>query len=140
MFQIKSLPFSFFTSFFSAVLSGVLISMGFPGDTFPCLGVGWVQPIAFVPLFIALWQVCEQNRVFFLNHRISKSGVLLRAFFLVWVTGFVCTAFAFFWTTKPMVHFGGLSQLSSYCIFLLYCLFAGFYWCVLLFPYHFFNT
>lgn len=128
-----------FTAIFAALLSGLLIASGFPGDNFPTLSQGWLLPFAFVPLFLALETIPAPGvRTAYGKTRgeyqIHK-GTFAKAFFFAWLAGVTLAAFAFFWFTKPAILFGKLPSYVAFPGFGIYCLFSGLFLPTVLLPF-----
>lgn len=118
-----------FSATLAALVSGVLVSMGFPGFKFPTLSQGWLLPFALVPLFVAM-ELIESPPPGSAYARTKpesffQRGGFLRVFFLTWIFGSTVAFIAFFWCTYPAILFGNLPPFVAYPAFGLYCLLSG---------------
>ncbi len=121
-----------------AALTGLLVAAGFPGHHFPTLSLGWLLPLAFVPLFVCIDTLpigtsLSGRRTGFAKISGLRRGV--QAFLLCWISGIVMTSFAFYWITYPAILFGGIPQTFTYAGFSLYCLLAGLFFPTVLSPF-----
>lgn len=123
-----------------ALLSGILVAFCFPGEGFPYLSAGYLMPVAYVPLFLALESLGgsgtstsrhgsgAQERPF------SRSNRLKNAFLLTWVSGFVTVLIAFYWCTYPAILFGGIPPLAAYPAFAAYAALSATFFPVIFSP------
>lgn len=126
----------------AAVLSGLLVALGFPGGRFPTLSAGFVLPFAFVPLFVAMAALptasAAQPTRTYRSQKESRVTPLRRgrqAFLLCWLCGVTTASFAFFWCTQPAIHFGGIPPPLAYTGFAFYALASGLFFPAFLFPF-----
>jgi apolipoprotein N-acyltransferase len=125
-----------------AMLSGFLVSMGFPGDKFPYLSAWWLVPFGFIPLFLAIEFLPNESnwlRGKPLSQRTSHGKALRfwHSFFLCWIFGSTLASVAFFWVTVPMIFFGKLPPALAYSIFALYSVLSGSFFALVLLPFSF---
>ena len=132
----RTLSFAYFVA---AILTGFLLSMGFPGTNFPTISLGFVIPLAFLPLFLAMELLptgrVSQGRTARHDYTVTAFGRGRDAFFLCWIAGASLNSIAFFWTTKPAILFGNLPPDLAYAVFALYCLLSGLFLPVVLSPF-----
>ncbi|NBW81493.1 apolipoprotein N-acyltransferase [bacterium] len=128
-----------FWSILAAVVSGVLTSVGFPHFFSVNSPWAWVIPVALVPLLIAIEKLPTTYQSPQRAHATTLRQVTpfsrgLEAFVLCWISGAVLIALAFNWVTVPAVLFGELSPAITRILFVVYCVLAGLYFPILLFP------
>jgi len=100
------------------ILSGILVSMGFPGYQFPTLGYGIVLPFSLIPLFIAIETLPKIHAIHsnLKEHytSFSPNQRAFQTFIAFWIFGFVIQIFAFFWISKPIIYFSSLKPYIAY--------------------------
>jgi len=105
----------------AAILSGLLLSLGFPGYSFPNLALPYIVALAFIPLFLVLFGKKTAHPL--------RDNILL-----VWVFGFTFQVTSFFWISQPIIYFSGFSELTGYLLFLSITLLTSIYFVFLLSP------
>jgi apolipoprotein N-acyltransferase len=127
-----------------ALLSGVLVALCFPGEGFPYLSAGYVMPVAYVPLFLALESLSGTGAT--TNRHTKREGgsgqersqsrlsKFRTAFLLTWLSGFVTVLIAFFWCTYPAILFGGIPPLAAYPAFTAYAVLSATFFPVIFCP------
>lgn len=121
-----------------AALSGIFVAMGFPGGSFPFFSAAWLMPLAFLPLFFAIESIPIGPYGSLPSHGKRRGDSQHRgreAFTLAWIMGVTFEAFAFFWTTKPAIFFGGVPPAATYPLFALYCCMAALFFPLVLSPF-----
>lgn len=117
--------------FVALILSGILVSMGFPGYHFPTLGVGAIIPFSLIPLFIVLETLprMRSSRSNLKEHYISitPGKRAFNAFLSIWIFGFIVQLFAFYWISKPIIYFSAIQPNSAYLVYIGVCLLTSLY-------------
>jgi apolipoprotein N-acyltransferase len=145
----KSQTSSFLRSYFPgfhlvllAVLSGFLVSLGFPGGWFPFISAWWAVPFGLIPLFLALEFLPNESNWLRTKQKNSTSAHgkkqrFFKSFVLCWIFGSTLASIAFFWITVPMIYFGKINTILSYFIFAAYALVSGMFFALVLLPFSF---
>ncbi len=117
--------------YIALILSGILVSMGFPGYHFPTLGIGIVIPFALIPLFIAIETLPKlypaQSNLKEHYTAITPNKRAFHAFFAIWFFGFVVQLISFFWISNPIIYFSSLKPYAAYPMFVAICLLTSLY-------------
>lgn len=124
----------------AAALSGFLVAIGFPGESFPFLSAAFALPFAFVPLFLAINSLPKPGGAQSLSMLLGKKPPtpfdrFRYAFLLTWVCGIVAVAVAFYWCTYPAILFGGIPESATYPAFAVYAVLSGLFFPTMLFPF-----
>src|SRR4030042_327401 len=96
---------TFLLEFFLSSLAGILLTLPFPK-----FGLSQVAWISFIPLFMAL-----------------EGATPRKAFFLGWITGIVHFSTLLSWVTVSMMHYGNLSEATSFFLLILLSSYLGLY-------------
>lgn len=110
-----------FLKYIALILSGVLVSMGFPGFHFPILGIGIILPFSLIPLFIVIETLPKLHSAHsnLKEHytSITQNQRAFHTFCAIWFFGFVVQLFAFFWISKPIIYFSSLKPYAAYPLY-----------------------
>lgn len=113
------------------ILSGILVSMGFPGFQFPTLGIGIVLPFSLIPLFIAIETLSKIHAIHsnLKEHYTSftPNQRAFQTFIGIWFFGFVLQLFAFFWISNPIIYFSSLKPYVAYPLYIGICALTALY-------------
>ncbi len=117
--------------YIALILSGILVSMGFPGYHFPTLSIGIVLPFSLIPLFIAIETLprLHSAKSNLKEHytAITPNKRAFHAFFAIWFFGFVVQLFAFFWISNPIIYFSSLKPYAAYPMYVAICILTSLY-------------
>lgn len=117
--------------YIALILSGILVSMGFPGFHFPTLGIGIVMPFSLIPLFIAIETLprAHPTQSNLKKHYISftPNKRALHAFYTIWSFGFVVQLCAFYWISNPIIYFSSLKPYAAYPVYIAICALTSLY-------------
>jgi apolipoprotein N-acyltransferase len=124
----------------AAAMSGLLVASGFPGETFPFLSAAGALPVAFIPLFLAIYGLPKTGGVQSLSMLMGRRPPtpferFRSAFMLTWITGVVAVAIGFYWCTYPAILFGGIPESATYPAFAVYAVVSGLFFPTMLFPF-----
>jgi apolipoprotein N-acyltransferase len=117
--------------YIALILSGILVSIGFPGFQFPTLGIGIVVPFSLIPLFIAIETLpklhCTQSNLKEHYTAITPSKRAFHAFRSIWFFGFIVQLIAFFWISNPIIFFSSLKPYVAYPMYVAICALTSLY-------------
>ncbi len=121
-----------------SVLSGALLALAMSGPVLE-RGLGFLAPVALVPLFVALdllpSQATPNLKPYMRVTRLTPFGRFLMALGLVWIAGSTFVGMSFSWIVVPILRFFHVSYPAAYVLNMLYCLVCGLYLPILLFPF-----
>jgi apolipoprotein N-acyltransferase len=137
--MVRILSIDFVVRILAAIATGIMIACGFPGSQFPTMSLGFLLPIALLPLFLALETLPTNGGTTGVRYSREKPVTSFArfkwAFILCWISGIVAVFFAFFWVTYPAILFGKIPKGMAYPGFLFYSLLSGLYFPVLFLPF-----
>lgn len=102
-------------------VAGILLCLGFPGNSFPWVEWGWLVPVALVPYFFSM------------PHK--GTGKLFKDYLVkTWIFGFTVQLIGFYWVSKPMLYFTNLHPTVAYTSFLIIEALSAVYFILVLCP------
>lgn len=124
--------------YLGVILSGILVSMGFPGHHFPTIGLGIILPFSLIPLFLVIENLSRTQQVssHLKQHSIACSPFQrsVKAFFCFWLFGFILQLCAFFWISKPIIFFSSFKATTAYPLYIGISIFTALYFPFIFLP------